>query len=113
MSQSLTKIFSHIIFSTKYRVPMIDDVIEEELFSYLGGICKQLECNPLQVGGFRDHVHVLSFKKNALMKLIEIIKKSSSIWIKTKGQDYSNFYWQGGYAAFSVNPRDVKRVIVH
>ena len=30
---------------------------------------------------------------------------------KTKGEAYSNFYWQDGYGAFSVNPSDVEIVI--
>ena len=43
------------------------------------------------------------------MDLLEEVKKRSSKWIKTQGDGYSNFYWQGGYGAFSVNPaeRDV------
>jgi putative transposase len=32
----------------------------------------------------------------------EEIKKSSSKWIKTKGQCYKDFYWQDGYGGFSV-----------
>ena len=43
------------------------------------------------------------------MDLLEEVKKRSSKWIKTQGDGYSNFYWQGGYGAFSENPaeRDV------
>jgi hypothetical protein len=29
---------------------MIDEAIEEELFKYIGGICKKLDCNPVKVG---------------------------------------------------------------
>ena len=47
------------------------------------------------------------------MKLVEEVKSHSSKWIKTKGLDYSNFYWQDGYGAFSVNPRQVDRVITY
>jgi len=50
-------------------------------------------------------------KKIALMKLMEEVKSHSSKWIKTKGADYANFYWQDGYGAFSVNPAQVDRVI--
>ena len=39
------------------------------------------------------------------------MKSQSSKWIKTKGEAYSNFYWQDGYGAFSVNPSDVEIVI--
>ena len=45
------------------------------------------------------------------MKLLEEIKSHSSKWIKTKGDEYQNFYWQDGYGAFSVSPSDVSRVI--
>lgn len=107
MPQSLVKNYIHITFSTKNHLPFIDDNIEEELFRYLGGICKNLECNPIIVGGYKDHVHILCLlsRKIALMKLIEEIKSHSSKWIKTKGNKYKNFYWQRGYGAFSVNPK--------
>lgn len=95
----------HITFSTKNRYPFIDKRIKEELFSYLGGICKNLECNPLIVGGHKDHVHILCLlsRKIALMKLIEELKTHSSKWIKTKGQSYQKFYWQNGYGGFSIH----------
>ena len=44
------------------------------------------------------------------MKLLEELKKQSSKWIKTKGDEYSNFYWQDGYGIFSVNPTQVEVV---
>ena len=96
MSQSLTRNYIHIIFSTKYRRHMIDEIISDELFNYIGSICKNLECYPLQIGGYRNHIHALCnlSKKIALMKLLEEMKKSSSKWIKTKGDRYKNFYWQ-------------------
>jgi REP element-mobilizing transposase RayT len=92
---------------------MIDEAIEEELFKYIGGICKNLECNPIKVGGYRDHIHILCIlsRKIALMKLLEEIKSHSSKWIKTKGDKYKNFYWQRGYGSFSVNPAEIDVVI--
>ncbi|WP_312075307.1 IS200/IS605 family transposase [Chryseobacterium sp.] len=112
MSQSLNKIYVHLIFSTKNRVPFLTDDIKDELFNYLGGVCKNLECNPLQVGGYKDHVHILCLlsKKMTLVKLLEEVKSSSSKWIKTKDEKFSNFYWQSGYGAFSVNPTETDLV---
>lgn len=109
MGQSLNKIYVHLVFSTKHRNPLITNSIKEDLFSYIGGICKNLECNPIQVGGEKDHVHILCLlsKKIALMELIEKIKSNSSKWIKTKGSEFENFYWQSGYGAFSVNPSEI------
>lgn len=45
------------------------------------------------------------------MKLLEEVKKQSSKWIKTKGEAYSNFYWQDGYGIFSVNPGEIDVVV--
>ena len=106
MAQSLSNIYVHIIFSTKYRQKLIKPEIEDELYKYLGGICKELECYPIKIGGHIDHVHILSSlsKKITLIKYLEEIKKSSSKWIKTKGNFYKDFYWQNGYGAFSVSP---------
>ncbi len=113
MGQSLVQNYIHIIFSTKNRENLISEDIESELFNYLGGICRELECPPLKVGGYQNHVHVLCnlSRKIALMKLMEIIKSHSSKWIKTKGKKFGDFYWQDGYGAFSVNPTQINQVI--
>ena len=112
MGQSLVKNYVHIVFSTKYRQPFIHEKIEEDLFAYMGGICNNLECHVIKIGGYRDHVHILCMlsKKIALMKLLEEVKSHSSKWVKSKDKNLTNFYWQDGYAAFSVNPRGVERV---
>jgi REP element-mobilizing transposase RayT len=113
MAQSLSKVYVHITFSTKDRQHLIDENIKESLFQYLGGVCKGLECNPVQVGGYSDHVHILCLlsRKVAQMDLLEELKKQSSRWIKTQGSSYSNFYWQDGYGIFSVNPTQVNVVV--
>ena len=112
MPQSLSKVYVHITFSTKNHRHLIDDEIENSLFEYLGGICKGMECNPVKIGGYKNHVHILCLlsRKVAQMKLLEELKKSSSKWIKTKGEKYSGFYWQDGYGIFSVNPAQVNVV---
>ena len=113
MPQSLSKVYVHITFSTKNRRDLIDENIENSLFEYLGGICKGLECNPVRIGGYKNHVHILCTlsRKISQMKLLEEVKKQSSKWIKTVGSEYSNFYWQDGYGIFSVNPTQVPEVV--
>lgn len=113
MGQSLVKNYLHIVFSTKHRQEMIHSPVEAELHAYLGGICKNLECTPIIVGGYTDHIHILCMlsKKIALMKLMEELKSHSSKWMKTKAESLSDFYWQDGYGAFSVNPSEVDTVV--
>jgi putative transposase len=113
MPQSLSKVYVHIVFSTKYRQPLIDDALKPSLFAYLGGVCQAMECHPVRVGGHDDHVHILctQSRKVALMDLLEEIKKRSSKWAKTQGRAYANFYWQDGYGAFSVSQSGVDAVV--
>lgn len=113
MGQSLVKNYLHIVFSTKHREALIYPPYEEELHAYLGGICKNLECVPIKVGGYTNHVHILCMlsKKIALIKLMEELKSHSSKWMKTKDESLKNFYWQDGYGAFSVNPSEIDTVI--
>jgi putative transposase len=109
IGQSLVKNYMHLVFSIKYREPLIHPPVEDELHAHLAGICKNLECPAIKVGGYTDHIHILCMlsKKIALMKLMEVLKANSSKWIKTKGAAYENFCWQNGYGAFSVNPAEI------
>ncbi len=83
-------------FSTKHRADLILPEIEEELFSYIGGIANNNKSKLLAANGTKNHVHLLvSMSKNIeLSKLVGDIKRDSSKWIKTKGVSYRNFGWQ-------------------
>ena len=80
MAQSLSKVYVHITFSTKHRKNLITESIEKSLFDYIGGICKGLECNPIKVGAYQNHVHILCMlsKKITQIRLLEEVKKRSS-----------------------------------
>jgi REP element-mobilizing transposase RayT len=113
MGQSLVQNYIHIVFSTKFREALIKPPYEQELHAYLGGICNELACPVLIVGGYTDHVHILCMlsRKIALMTLVQKVKANSSKWMKTKDKSLENFFWQDGYGAFSVNPSEVDVVI--
>ena len=87
MSQSLSKNYIHLTFSTKYRKDSIRKEDLPEMFSYISGILKNIDCPSIIVGGITNHIHVLCVlnKNIALTKMVEEIKKSSSKWIKGKG----------------------------
>ena len=113
MPQSLILNYVHLVFSTKNREPLIIDRVENDLYNYLGGICIELDCKPIKIGGWYDHVHILNMlsKKITLITLLEELKSHSSKWIKTKDELLENFYWQRGYGAFSVTPSAVDGLI--
>ena len=105
MSQSLSKLYVHIIFHVKNEQMSIRPEDEKELYAYIGGIIKQNASFPIKINGTENHLHVLStLSKNlSLANLVEEIKKNSSRWIKTKNIYYQDFAWQGGYAGYSVS----------
>ena len=114
MSQSLVKNLIHVIFSTKDRRSLLDDPhVRIEMNAYMMEICTQLKCPAIIANGSENHIHLLcSLSKNISgSNLIKEVKRVSSIWIKTKGSEYKEFYWQGGYAYFSVSPKDVDAVV--
>lgn len=109
MSQSLSKLYVHLIFHVKNNVGLIRPEDEKELYTYIGGVVKLSKSIPVNINGTDDHIHVLCImsKNVSLADLLEDIKKNSSRWIKTKGAHYQNFAWQGGYAGFSVSQSKV------
>jgi len=106
MPQSLHILSAHIIFSTKQRKPWLARDIRPRVWAYQSQILQTLECNSITVGGVEDHVHILCnlSKKHAPMKVLELLKKDSSKFVKTLSPDLSDFHWQDGYGLFAVSP---------
>ena len=112
MSQSLVKNLIHLVYSTKHREPWIPKEFKEGLYAYQAGIFKQWDSPAIIIGGVEDHVHaLLSLSKNhPLKKIVEEVKKGSSKWMKIDGPRNKDFYWQNGYAAFSVSESNAPEV---
>jgi len=113
MSQSLAAVYLHLIFSTKNRKPFLRNVpLRNELHAYLGGISKNLGCEPLIVGGIEDHVHLLCrFSRTlTISDWVKEIKRASSLWVKSKETSLDDFSWQAGYGAFSTSQSAVEQV---
>ncbi len=101
MSQSLAKVYLHIVFSTKNRAPLLADGWRDELFQVIGGSANNLGCQSLIVGGVCDHVHQLLIlgRTITIADAIGKIKSTSSLWINQSRSLPTPFHWQGGYAA--------------
>ena len=112
MPQSLAPITVHTIFSTKDRRPLVIKGVREELHAYLAGTAKAIGTPTLRVGGTEDHVHILMMLSRTLTiaDTLEEIKKSSSKWMKSKGESLQDFYWQRGYGMFPVSPSNLAQV---
>jgi putative transposase len=113
MAQSLAKILLHLVFSTKERRPFLkDQTLREELHRYLGGILTNLDCQPLIIGGVEDHVHLLfaHSRTATVAEVVKELKRGSTVWLKTKSPELSEFAWQNGYGVFSIGQSQIEDV---
>jgi putative transposase len=113
MADTFTQLLTHIVFSTKSRVPLLDREIRPRVFAYLGGIARQIGANALVVGGTADHVHIL-LELPATISVadaLRLLKTNSSRWIHRRWPTRRAFAWQAGYGAFSTSRSNASAVL--
>ena len=112
MAQSLSKIYVHLIFSTKDRERTLPDEIRPDLHAYMGGTLKGLGCLPIEINTEPDHLHGLFLlaRTEALSDVVGHLKKSSNDWLRSRGPQFASFFWQAGFGAFSVSQSQVEDV---
>ena len=104
MPQTYCQLLYHVVFGTKNRRATVDDELRSRLHSYLGGVVREMQGNPLAVNGVADHVHLLiSLPPSvSVADAVRVIKTNSSKWIHETFPQKS-FAWQAGYAVFTVS----------
>ena len=114
MPNTYSSLHYHIVFSTKNRTPWISREWRPRLFEYLGGTLRGLGAHSHEVGGVADHVHlVVSLKPpHMIAKVLQELKKASSVWIHVEA-GVPDFAWQDGYAAFTVSASVLPEVLAY
>ncbi len=113
MSQSLSRILLPIIFSTKNRFAfLIDGSIQKRMHAYLARVFNQHDSPAIEVGGTKDHVHILYLQSRnyAISQIIRKAKGNSSSWAKALGDRCRKFSWRSGYGAFSIHQSQIESV---
>src|SRR5215212_10103240 len=105
MAGTYTSLYYHIVFSTKDREPWIMPQIEGRIWGYLATVASGHGMTPAKVGGLDDHVHLVVAVPPtlAISKAVQLLKGSSSRWIRQTFLDLDAFRWQDGYGAFTVS----------
>ncbi|MGF1671098.1 MAG: transposase [Balneolaceae bacterium] len=112
MSQSLTSICIHATFGTKGRKNFINEKIAPELHAYMAGTFKYFDSPAIIINSMPNHIHALFriSKNQTIARIMEEVKKSSSIWMKQQPLGEKRFYWQKGYGAYSVSGSQINVV---
>lgn len=113
MANTYTSLNYHIVFSTKNRHPWIHADVEQRIWEYVGGIARQNDMKAIQIGGIKDHLHVVlgAPPTLAVSKAVQLLKGGSSKWIHETFPPLADFEWQQGYGAFTVSKSQIPSVI--
>ncbi len=99
-----TQILYQIVFGSKDYTYFLNPENRGLLFGYIVGMLKKRDCHPYQVGGFGNHVHLVTHisPKVCLSDLVREIKKASHEMMKNDRSLFPGFRgWQVGFGAFT------------
>jgi REP element-mobilizing transposase RayT len=113
MANTYTQILYHIVFSTKDRSRCILPDRRADLYAYMWGIVKELNCHLYRLGGIEDHVHILTHlhPRVALSSYVEKLKSGSTNWIRRENVFQQWPGWQNGYGGFTLSIKEKDAVI--
>jgi putative transposase len=114
MASTFTKLLYHVVFSTKHREPLIRKPLRDDLYAYMGEIIRGEGGTLLEIGGIADHVHLVLLLRTepSVAEMVKTFKAKSSKWVNAERMDFQGrFSWQVGYAAFTVSPSQLPKLI--
>ncbi len=114
MTETYTRIWLHLLFSTKNGLPLIAPPSENQIHQHLYAQLTECKCQVKIVNGTQDHVHLL-FRLNhriALTDIVKQIKGNTSHWINDNNLCEDKFVWQKGFYAFAVSDCMLKASVI-
>lgn len=102
-----SRLFYHIVWSTKARAPLIDAETAVLLCRTLRGLAKQHRATLLEVGMVSTHVHLL-LRAVPLTKIPAMVDRMKAVTARI-----ASLSWGEGYDVETVGPQDEMRVRQH
>ncbi|MEL6384249.1 MAG: IS200/IS605 family transposase [Cyanobacteria bacterium J06626_18] len=113
---ALWRLHCHLVWSTKYRAPIIAPSWEADLYGYMVGKAVSLGCIVHAINGTDDHIHVVASipPTIAIADFVKRLKGSSSRYRnQVTSSRTGRFQWQASHGAFSVSCRQLKWAIAY
>lgn len=107
-----TKIWIHLIWSTKNRAKLIDRELKQKLLHHIKENAKLKDIYIDTLNCVQDHIHLLISlgREQSISKIVMLIKGESSNWINKNKFSYGKFEWQDEYIAVSISESQVDKV---
>lgn len=112
MKIEYNNLYTHFIFVTLNRLPIIQEKHRERIEKYINGIVNNNDSKLYAIYANPEHAHILLSRSPSISEevLASIIADSSKRFINENKLCVGRFAWQNSAAAFSVSKSDVDRV---
>ena len=112
MKIEYNNLYTHFIFTTLHRLPIILEKHRERIEKYITGIVNNNHSQLYAIYANAEHIHFLVSRSPKLSEetLASIIAESSQQFINENKLCEGRFAWQESASAFSVSKSDVDKV---
>jgi len=112
MRIEFNNLYTHFIFITANRYPIITEVSRERIEKYMTGIVNNYNSKLYAIYANPEHVHLLVSRSPRLSEelLATIVADSTAKFVNENKLTPAAFKWQNSASAFSVSKSDVAKV---
>lgn len=112
MKIEFNNLYTHFIFTTLHRLPVILEKHSERIEKYITGIVNNNDSQLYAIYANPEHAHFLVSRSPKLSEenLASIVAESSQRFINQNKLCKNQFVWQESASAFSVSNSDVDKV---
>lgn len=112
MKIEYNNLYTHFVFTTLHREPVIPEKNRERIEKFITGVVKNYGCKLYAIYANPEHIHFLISRAPNISEeyLADIIADSSENFINKENLVKGNFAWQKTASAFSVSKKDVDKV---
>ena len=112
MKIEYNNLYTHFIFTTLHRLPLISEKHRERIEKYITGIINNNDSQLYAIYANPEHVHFLISRSSKLSEenLASIVAESSHRFINQNKLCENQFAWQETASAFLVSKSDVDKV---
>jgi putative transposase len=105
-------LYTHFVFSTLHRLPLITEMNRERIEKYITGFVNNNDCQLYAIYANPEHVHFLISRSPGISegRIASVIAESSERLINDNKLSKGLFEWQTTCSAFSVSKRDDNNV---
>lgn len=112
MKVEYNNLYTHFVFTTLHRLPLIAEENRVRIEKYITGIVNNNNCQLYAIYANPEHVHFLISRSPSLSeeKIASIVAESSSSFINENKLCIGKFEWQLSCSAYSVSKEHIDRV---